>query len=300
MSTYPLALKQASTRPIYTDDIRFIDSPSFNNASWIWTNDSAPSTGFTEQRAFRMTYPYPVFQNGTPIQPSLATIYAAADDYFVMYVNGALVHPADPQHNLSKLVAFDVPLPVMQRSSRQEEGLTLGFRVVNRNGFAGLLVGAVVKWEDGFVGKTEDPSFYTGTDQDPNVVGTWYGERLYEERWEQPDGLKRSEVVKWDPAVLIPENARPPKQGRWSGDVLDNFVKVFERLELSSSSNTTVSDQSSSTPSGVQCQSSPGGVNISSGQLAGVLVGSLLTMAILASLVTWVLTRRHFSRPRKH
>ncbi|TEB37284.1 hypothetical protein FA13DRAFT_1726363 [Coprinellus micaceus] len=217
-----------------------------------------------------------------------------------MYVNGALVHPTDPRHNASKLVGFDIPLPIVSGSEGtelQEKGLTLGFRVVNREQFSGLLVGAVVQWKDGFIGKTEEPTFYTGSDQDPNVVGTWFGERLLEEGWEQPDGLKRSDDVKWDPAMVYPERLRAKKEGPWSLDILDNSIKVYERLELPSTI-TNALGQPTSTSSQSQCQSSSQ-VKLSSGQFAGLLVGSLAAVAILASLVTWLLTRRKLSA-RKH
>ncbi|KAF6755094.1 hypothetical protein DFP72DRAFT_897260, partial [Ephemerocybe angulata] len=269
------ALTQSATRTLTQSEIALLDL-FVTKARYIWTREARdpPYSPSGEQRAFRKTFSYPSDKGA----PSHVTLLVAGDDYFAMYVNGVLVQPADTHHKWDQILAFDVPLPVVQpnsTSSVDDANLVIGFRGVNLKDFAGIAVAAQVEYESA----AAPDVFYTGSDQ------SWLGEKLFQEQWEQPsfnrNGRQQAGGATWDPAVVYSQDARREGNVR----MVREEVMVFDRLP----SNAAVSsgprmDSASSSPRSL--------VGLSKGEFAGLYVGSLVLVAVISALVSWFITKR--------
>lgn len=157
-------------------------------ATWVWPEEGgypAPMVPGDEQRAFRKTISIPRRKAAES-----TTIVITADNYFQLYVNGALLHSADPTHDWAKPLAFTVPV--------SGDKIVFAVRAINRYADiglwqpspAGLRAAVEVRYQDG----TSSGVSYTGQD------GTWMAERLFLEGWEQPGFDDR----RWKPAKVMP------------------------------------------------------------------------------------------------
>ncbi|KAJ3502653.1 hypothetical protein NMY22_g18517 [Coprinellus aureogranulatus] len=267
-STAAPSLQIAERRSLTASDTNLVDI-LHSRASWIWTPEfriNPPDAASNEQRAFRKTYTIP---SGRPT-PTNATILVAADDYVVMYVNGVLVYPADPTHDDTTLLAFNVPIPVVEGGSTSF--LVLGFRVVNKEGRGGLMVATQVNFENGAT-----DTFYTGLDK------SWLGERLFQEHWEQPWFDSTTQASTWLPANVWSKSVRDPAEPT----LLKDEVIVYSRLAQSNGTSTELPN----IPTGVTGRD---GVELSVGGFAGVLVASVLLAAVIGAIGSWFFARRQY------
>jgi hypothetical protein len=206
----------------------------------------------------------------------------AADDYFVMYVNGVLAQVGDPRHDYKTIKAFNVPLPVIKNDSASA-WVVLGFRVVNQVDNAGLLVAAQVNYE----GDQAADVFYTGLDQ------TWLGESLFAEHWEQPWFDSTAQASSWKPArVYTATELSPaiPSLARQEVVVLDSLPAA----------NGNAAQEGPTTSSATELCSGSGciqGIGLSKGGFAGSLVGSIVLAFLVGSALSFFLTRRRYRNP---
>jgi hypothetical protein len=250
-----------------------------NKASWIWTTEEsvpAPTAPVNVQRAFRKTFPL-----SSSSTPSNVTILVAADDYFAMYVNGVLVQAADTSHDYHNILAFNVPLPAVKGESTSS--VVLAFRVINKTDKAGLLAAVQVNYE----GVQAPDQFYTGIDQ------TWLGEALYPEHWEQPWFDSTPQASSWRPAQVLNSSQIDP--------AMPTLVRqeVVVMGALSPETGNIPQPGSAPTPTADSCvgsNCSHSHITLSKGGFAGVLVGSILFAIAIASVVSFLLTRRRYRR----
>ncbi|KAJ3546820.1 hypothetical protein NMY22_g1904 [Coprinellus aureogranulatus] len=98
-------------------------------SNWIWTPEHAtlyppPLAPGASQRAFRYSWTNP---SPSTQAASSTTIVISADNYFELFVNGVLLHAADPKHSWESPLLFTVP--VQDTPPRR---VTYAVRAVNR------------------------------------------------------------------------------------------------------------------------------------------------------------------------
>jgi hypothetical protein len=237
-------------------------------ASWIWIAETSPYTAPNapsgEQRGFRFTY-----TNNDPTRtPSNAIIVLAVDNYFALYINGAIVHEADPRNDLFTASAFSVPIQSPSNKTvfavRAINGRSTPDQTLNP---AGLITAVKIN----FQGSGGSEVFVSGTDT------KWVGESLLAPGWEETNFDDGS----WQTAIVYPSTvANTP----WPPDrrLAPSTLAVAARL---TSPQTTVT----SSPDN---QDSSG--NLQPGAWAGIVVGAALLAAALAAVATFFLTRRRY------
>ncbi|KAJ3543319.1 hypothetical protein NMY22_g3190 [Coprinellus aureogranulatus] len=170
-----------------------------NTSSWIWAPEHPtlyppPLAPGSSQRAFRFSY-----TNSFPLSKtaSSTTIVITADNYFELFVNGILLHAADPQHHWEFPLLFTVPI-----EESPSHKVTYAIRAINAYNeqgapdpsFAGLRAAIQIDFSS--------PSNPDGTPPTSEVIYTggdrnWRSSHVFGSGWEQPEfddaGLGASE-----------------------------------------------------------------------------------------------------------
>ncbi|KAF5331363.1 hypothetical protein D9611_011897 [Ephemerocybe angulata] len=249
-----------------------------SKASFIFTEELFDPIGQSppsEQRAFRKTFDL----SKTRPSPTSATVVLAADDDFAFYLNGVLVHPADGTHDDDALEAYSVPLPVVDKDD--SKSLVLGFRVINHLGGTGLLVAVQVHYPD----NGEPDVFYTGADQ------SWFGQRLFQEHWEQPWFSETPDFSVWRPAQVWNSTTRDPKASK----LLREEVVQFGRLDAfvdPAPSGCPATCNGTVGAAGSGGVSERKGLDIGAGAFAGALIGTAILALALGALFGFFATKK--------
>ncbi|RXW16739.1 hypothetical protein EST38_g9116 [Candolleomyces aberdarensis] len=235
-----------------------------SRSSWIWINEVAPYTAPNspsgEQRGFRFTY----LHNDPTKTPSNATIVLSVDNYFALYINGAIVHEADPRNDLFAAQAFSVPLePPSNKIVFAVRAINGRLNTLDTENPAGLITALKIN----FQGSEASEVLVSGPDM------KWVGESLLAPGWEETDFDDGS----WQTAVVYPSaiaNATWPPDRR--------------RLPLTIAVGAK--------PNSIAGRGSDG--NLQPGAWAGIVVGAALLLAALAVIATFFFTRRRY-QPKK-
>jgi hypothetical protein len=235
-------------------------------SSWIWTAEAssytAPNAPSGEQRGFRFTY-----TNSDPTRtPSNAIIVLAVDNYFALYINGAIVHEADPRNDLFTASAFLVPIQFPSNKTvfavRAINGRTTPDQTQNP---AGLITAVKINFQGG-----GNEVFVSGSDM------KWVGESLLAPGWEETNFDDGS----WQTATVYPPTvANTP----WPADRRRAPSTLAVATRLTSPQTTITSSPENQDSSG----------NLQPGAWAGIAVGAAL-LAALAAIATFFLTRRRY------
>ncbi|RXW16740.1 hypothetical protein EST38_g9115 [Candolleomyces aberdarensis] len=244
-----------------------------SRSSWIWIDEAdpytAPNSPAGEQRGFRFTY----LHNDSTKTPSNATIVLSVDNYFALYINGAIVHEADPRNDLLAALAFSVPLQPPSNKT------VFAVRAINgRLNKAGNIqnpAGLITALKINFQGSRGSEVLVSGPDM------KWVGESLLAPGWEETDFDDGS----WQTAVVyrseIANTIWPPDRRR-----LPTTIAVGAKL----------------TPPQVPVPNSTAALgpdgNLQPGAWAGIVLAAALLSAALASIATILFTRRRY-RPRR-
>ncbi|RXW16359.1 hypothetical protein EST38_g9493 [Candolleomyces aberdarensis] len=240
-------------------------------SSWIWTTEvdpyTAPNSPSGEQRGFRFTY----LHNDPNKIPSNATIVIAVDNYFALYINGAIVHEADPRNDLFAALAFSVPLQTPSNKTVFAVRAINGRNAPPTQNPAGLLTALKIN----FQGSGGSEVLVSGPDT------KWVGESLLAPGWEETNFDDGS----WQTAVVYPSAiANTP----WPPDRRSSPLTIAVGAKL--------------TPPQAVVQNSTVGPgsddNLQPGAWAGIVVGAALLAAALAAIATFFFTRRRY-QPKK-
>lgn len=243
------------------------------NASWVWTPEPGlepPMAPPNEQRVFRKTFSASTsaLHGKTPVS---ATIIAAVDNDFALYINGVLFQSTDPhaiQTSWERPRALSVPIPT------GIDKLVFAIRAINLapdNNAAGIKAAILrITNSDG-----SSDFLFTGQDQ------SWLGKSLYPEGWEKPefdDGA-------WEPALVLSQRFNTLHWGN-----LREPMRISVASVLPSATSGLLPNQITSTalPPVEQVE----GVVISAGALAGVMIGTVVAAAGLAVVMTYIFMRR--------
>jgi hypothetical protein len=120
----------------------------------------------------------------------------AVDNYFALYINGAVVHPADPDNDLWTAQALTVPIQPSIDKSIGDEKVVFSVRAVNARDTPHVMqnpAGIVAAIKISFDGSKDSETFITG----PNM--RWKGEALLEPGWVEVD----FDDSNWQDAVVF-------------------------------------------------------------------------------------------------
>ncbi|RXW20469.1 hypothetical protein EST38_g5384 [Candolleomyces aberdarensis] len=120
----------------------------------------------------------------------------AVDNYFALYINGAVVHPADPNNDLWTALAFEVPIRPSTNNSTGDGKVVFSVRGVNARDTPHINqnpAGIVAAIKISFDGNKESETFITGANM------KWRGEALLEPGWVEVD----FDDSKWNDAVVF-------------------------------------------------------------------------------------------------
>jgi hypothetical protein len=240
-----------------------------SRSSWIWTNDTyngpAPNAPSGEQRGFRFTYT----NNDLTRTPSNAIIVLAVDNYFALYINGAIVHEADIRNDLFTASAFSVPI---QSPSNK---IVFAVRAINDRlpgqtpNPGGLITAVKINFQGG-----GNEVFVSGSDM------KWVGESLLAPGWEETNFDDGS----WATAIVYPSTVADAAWGPAWQRRQPSTLAVATRL---------ISPQTTITSSPENRDSSG---NLQPGAWAGIVVGAALLAAALSAVATFFMTRRRYQR----
>ena len=245
-----------------------------SEAAWIWTTERPYPRGIPdapgEQRGFRKTFVNTVVGK----IPRNLTIVIAVDNYYALYVNGALLHAPNPEQDWAEPLLFAVPV--------EGDKNVIAIRAINKPGDldglsspAGLRAVAAVGYTDG-----TSTVAYTGGDQ------TWLGDKYIDEGWEQPDFNDGA----WAAALVLPKsvNTNP-----WGG------LKSARRVFTASSLPSKVSANGTIITTGEARRSSGTGIEFSPGELAGLIIGLTAFVTAAVGMVTYWFMRKKVAAARR-
>lgn len=227
-------------------------------SEWVWTKEltTAPDSRANEQRAFRKTF---INTLAPKVRPVNATIIIAVDNYYALYVNGALLHAADPKNDYRNALVYNIPV--------YHDTLVFAIRAINANDDGGLENPAGVKAAIKIAYSDGSPStmYYSGQDQ------TFLSQNLFGEGWEKPDFNDEG----WTPAAV--QNGQAFR-GLWNALVVPTKA-IQATIDASAFA---------------RAQGAAGGKTFKSGEVAGLAVGMFTLGALVAAVVTYFISRKRF------